>query len=106
LRQSNFSLARINPRVEQRQVLALVLLRDRDHQAQVGVHEPLLRVEIAALDRLGDLDLLISREQGVTADLVEEELQRVRRLAGDVAVGHLRLSDTVAAAIVGDLEPA
>ena len=77
--------------VEQRQLLPLVLLRDRDDQAQVRVDEPLLRLEVAALDRLGDLDLLVGGQQRMPADLVEEELQGVGGLAGDVAVRDLRL---------------
>jgi hypothetical protein len=92
--------------VEQRQVLTLVLLRDRDDEPQVRIHEPLLRLEVPALDRLGDLDLLLRREQRVTADLVEEELQGVGRLARDVAVRDLRLLDAVAAAVVRHLEAA
>ena len=52
------------------------------------------------------LDLLLGGEQGMAADLVEEELERVRGRAGDVAVLHLRLLDAVAAAVVRDLEPA
>ena len=63
--------------VEQRQLGALVLLGDRDDQAQVRVDHALLGGEVAALDALGELDLLARRQQPVAADLVEEELQRV-----------------------------
>ena len=36
-----------------------------------------LAVEVAALDPLCELDLLLAREQGVAARLVEEELEAV-----------------------------
>ena len=72
--------------VEQRQLLALVLLGDRDDEAQVGVDHPLLGLEVALLDALGQLDLLVRGQQRVAADLVEEQLEGVGGRAGEVAV--------------------
>ena len=54
-----------------------VVLGDRDHEAQVRVDHPLLGVEVAALDALRELDLLVGGEQAVPADLVQEQLQGV-----------------------------
>ena len=78
--------------VEQRELGALVLLRDRDDQAQVRVDHPLLGLEVAALDPLGEVDLLGRREQPVAADLVEEELQRVGRRRRELGVVERRCS--------------
>ena len=44
--------------VEERHVVALVALRDRDDQAQVRVDHLLLRCEVAALDALRERDLV------------------------------------------------
>ena len=51
--------------VAKRQALALVLARDRDHEPQVRVDHAVLGLEVSALDALGQLDLLLSGEQGV-----------------------------------------
>ena len=64
--------------VEQRQPLPLVALRDRDDEPQVRVDHALLRVEVAALYPLRQLDLLGRGEQRMAPDLVEEELEAVR----------------------------
>ena len=91
--------------VEQRQLGALVLLGDRDDQPQVGVDHPVLGVEVAALDPLGELDLLVRGQQPVAADLVEEELQRVGGGAGERhVVDRRRLG--LAAAVVAQVDPA
>ena len=84
--------------------MPLVALRDRDDQAQVRVDHLILRLEIPALDPLGELDLLLLRQQRVAPDLLHEELQRVGRRHGEVAVdvGGLRLT----AAVVAQLDPA
>src|SRR5215213_4153130 len=70
--------------VAQGEALALVLARYRDHQPEVGVDHPVLGNHVAALDALGELNLLSSGEQRVLPRLVEEELQavggRIRRL--------------------------
>ena len=90
--------------VEQRQASRLVLLGDRDHQAQVGVDERLRRLvtciggpqqlappaarELAAcgqlgaclppcLDGLGEADLVILREQLVATDLIQVQANEV-----------------------------
>src|SRR4051794_39494419 len=65
--------------VEERQPVSLVLLGDRDDEAQVRVHHQVLRRLVAALDALRERDLLICSKQLVSASLVEEELQRVCR---------------------------
>src|SRR5690606_33907610 len=44
----------------------------------------LLRLEVALLDALGELDLLLCREQGVAGRLVEEELEAVGRRLGEL----------------------
>src|SRR3954449_5474291 len=65
--------------VEERQALVAVVLRDRDDQAQVGLDHLLLGVEVAALDAAREVDLLLRREQADLADVLEEQLQAVRR---------------------------
>src|SRR5688572_12699023 len=63
--------------VAERHAAAAVALRDRDDETQVRVDHALLRRGVAALDALGQHDLLRGREQAVPAHLGEEELQRV-----------------------------
>src|SRR4051812_941691 len=65
--------------VEEGQALVAVVLRDRDDEAQVRLDHLLLGVEVAALDALGEVDLLLRREQTDLADVLEEQLQRVGR---------------------------
>src|SRR5690242_9549370 len=65
--------------VEEGQALVPVVLGDRDDQAEVRLDHLLLRVEVAALDPLGELDLLRRREQPDLADVLEEELQGIGR---------------------------
>src|SRR5437763_11885919 len=65
--------------VEERQPLVPILLGDRDHEAQVCLDHLLLRAMVAALDPLGELDLLCRGEQVDLADVLEKELQRVGR---------------------------
>ena len=74
--------------------MALVLLRDRHDEAEVGVDHQILRLLVAALDELGELHLLGGRQQLVAARFVEEELEGVRGGGGEVAV-HVRASDGV-----------
>ena len=69
--------------VAQRQPEALVATRLRDDEAQVRVDHAVLGIDVAALDALGELDLLGGGQQLVARRLVEERLQRVG--------GHLRL---------------
>ncbi len=69
--------------VEEREALVAVVLRDRDDEPEVRLDHPLLRVHVAALDPLRELDLLRRGQQLVPAGLAEEQLQRVRgRLDG------------------------
>ena len=63
--------------VEEREPLVAVVLRDRDDQAQVRLDHRLLGVDVAALDALGELDLLRGGQQRVPARVPQEELQRV-----------------------------
>src|SRR5207237_6169994 len=60
--------------VEERQAVALVLLRDRDDEAEVRVHHPILGGLVAALDPLRELDLLLRGEERPAPRLVQEEL--------------------------------
>jgi hypothetical protein len=60
-----------------------------DHKPQVRSDHPILRVEIAALDALGELDLLCSGEQRILGGLLEEELQRLE-IAGQLFLLRLR----------------
>jgi hypothetical protein len=48
-----------------------------DHEPEVRGDHPVLRVQIAALDALGELDLLGRGQQRVARSLLEEELQRL-----------------------------
>src|ERR1035441_3206323 len=63
--------------VEERQPLVAVVLGDRHHQAQVGLDHLLLGVEVAALDALREVDLLLGCQQSHLADVLQEQLQRV-----------------------------
>src|SRR5215213_2117393 len=91
--------------VEQRQTVSLVLLRDRDDEAEVRVHHQVLRLLVAALDPLRELDLLRRRQQRIPPGLVEEELEGIGRGGRQrvVAVGDLLLDRT--RAVVGEVDP-
>src|SRR5207248_3722290 len=65
--------------IEERQALVAVVLRDRDDEAEIRLDHPLLRLLVAALDPLGELDLLRSRQQRMPPGLAQEQLERVRR---------------------------
>src|SRR5207302_9625183 len=88
--------------VEEAQTVTLVALRDRDDEAQVRVDHPFLRLTVAALDLLRELDLLRRGQQRVAPRLVQEELQRVRRRDGEVAVHVRRVGAAADAAVVGE----
>src|SRR4051794_38632373 len=64
---------------EEGKPLVAVVLRDRDHEAQVRLDHLLLGVEVAALDALGEVDLLLGREQAHLADVLQEELKGIGR---------------------------
>jgi hypothetical protein len=91
--------------IEQRQAVALVALRDRDDQAEVRVDHPLLRLHVAALDPLRELDLLLRDQKRPAAGLVQEQLERVRRLDREVAVD-VRRPLGLTAAVVAHLDSA
>ncbi len=94
--------------VEQRQAAGLVLLRDRDHEAEVRVHELTLGVLavaqlaaeaalvgrgqlrtgresvssfLAAVDALGETDLVVLGQQVVPADVLQVQTDQVLVLA-------------------------
>ena len=91
--------------VEEREPLVAVVLRDRDDEPEVRLDHPLLRLHVAALDPLRELDLLRGRQELVPARLAQEELQRIgRRLDGrrqrDDGLGVGRLLDDLDRALV------
>src|SRR5215208_6187159 len=63
--------------VDQREAAVLVLLRHRDHEAEVPLHELLERVGITRANAPGELDLFRPLEQGIGADLVEVLIEDV-----------------------------
>src|SRR3954452_21422865 len=63
--------------VVQGQPMALVPPGDGDDEAQVGIDEPVLGKEVAALDALGELDLLCGLQQLVLVRPLKELLERV-----------------------------
>jgi hypothetical protein len=84
--------------VEEGQALVAVVLGDRDDEAEVGLDHLLLGVEVAALDPLGQVDLLLCGQQADLADVLEEQLQGVGRHVRLEVQRRLRLA---AAALVG-----
>src|SRR4051794_36613206 len=83
--------------VEERDPETAVALRDRDNEAEVRLDHAALRALVAALDRLGEDDLLVRGQQLVPAHVREEELQAVRcaadrgDLQADLRLGRLLL---------------
>src|SRR3954451_15732970 len=65
--------------VEEGQALVAVVLGDRDDEAEVGLDHLLLGVEVAPLDALGEIDLLLGGQQADLADVLQEELKGVGR---------------------------
>ena len=65
--------------VAHREALALVAPRLRDHKPQIRVDHAFLRLEIAPLDPLRELDFLLGGQQWIAPCLGEEEVERVRR---------------------------
>ena len=90
--------------VEERQTVPLVLLRDRHDQAQVRIDEHVLRTLVAALDRLGELDLLRGGQQREPAGFVQEELEGVGRRRRNLRVRVRNLWLDRSRAVVGDLD--
>ena len=68
--------------VEERQALVPVALGDRDDESEVRLHHRLLRAVVAALDALGELDLLGGGQERDASDVLQEELERVGRDLG------------------------
>src|SRR5450755_3520675 len=63
--------------VEERQPLVAIVLRDRDDEAQARLDHLLLRVQVAAPDPLGEINLLLSGQQPRLADLLQEQLKGI-----------------------------
>ena len=63
--------------VEERDLWTLVVLGDRDDQAEVRIDQPLLRLLVAAFDPLRQLHFLRPREQAVATDRLQVERERV-----------------------------
>ena len=81
--------------VEEGEAAAEVALCDRDDEAEVGLDHLPLRLHVAALDALGEVDLLVGGEQRHLADLAQVEAEGVERgLDGEVELRrHLLLFD-------------
>src|SRR4029077_7305549 len=93
--------------IAERHTVAAVALGDMYDETQIAVDHPLLGGTVAALDTLGERDLLRRGQQRVTADLVHEHLQRIRGRRGWVCLirGLLgRLPDPDAALLEGSTE--
>jgi hypothetical protein len=65
--------------VEEGQSAAQVALRDRDDEPQVRLDHLRLGAHVAALDPLGQVDLLVGGQQRHLPDLAQVEPQRVER---------------------------
>src|SRR5262245_29882966 len=63
--------------IGKRQPTVLILLGDRDHKAEVALHELLHRLLITSTDLTGERDLLLLRKQGSLRDLVQVLIQDV-----------------------------
>ena len=74
--------------IQERQAAPDVALGDRHDQAQVGLDHVLLGGDVAALDALGQRDLLLGAQQRHAADRAQVQPQRVEaRLDRQVDVG-------------------
>ena len=81
--------------VEKRDAEPSITLGNGDDEAQVRLDHPPLGGRVAALDRLGERDLLGGCQELVPADVGEEELEAVRRAestSGSIGSG-VRVSD-------------
>src|SRR4051794_40138190 len=77
--------------IEEREPAAQVALGDRDDEAQVGLDHLRLGDHVAALDALGELDLLLGGQQRHAPDRAQVQAQRVEaRLDREVDLGFLR----------------
>ena len=82
LRRANETERALLDEVEERKSLVSVVLRDGDDEPKVGLDHLLLGVEVAALDPLGEIDLLLRREQTDLADVLQEQLKGIGRHVG------------------------
>jgi hypothetical protein len=62
--------------VRERDALVLVLLGDRDDEAQVGAHERVERLLVVGADALGEAHLLLARDQRIDADVAQVLVER------------------------------
>ena len=85
--------------VEKRQPLVAVVLRDRDDQPQVRLDHLLFRVQLPALDPLGEIDLLLGAQQPHLADALHQQLKGIGGHVGLEVKRGLGLAPT---ALVGD----
>src|SRR5206468_2204776 len=93
--------------IEQVQLVTLVALRDRDDEPQVRVDHPLLRLMVASLDPLRELDLLLGCQQLPLPRFVQEQLEGVGRRDSEVAVHERRLGFRLSpGAVVGEFDVA
>src|SRR3954471_301854 len=77
LRRANQTERALLDEVEERESLVSVVLRDGDDEPQVGLDHLLLCVEVAALDALREVNLLLRREQTDLADVLQEQLKGI-----------------------------
>ena len=63
--------------IEEGQAETAVALGDRDDEAEIALDHPMLRLDVAALDSLGQEDLLGRRQQPVGGDLREQDPEAV-----------------------------
>jgi hypothetical protein len=63
--------------VEEGETLVAIVLRDRDDEPQVALDHAALGLHVAALDALGELDLVRGGQERVPPDLAQEELEGV-----------------------------
>ena len=76
--------------VEERNTQSAVALGDRDDEPKVRLDHPPLRGGVAALDPLGERDLLRRRQEPTTPDLDEKQLEgvEVRRPLTSLGLDH------------------
>jgi hypothetical protein len=63
--------------VEEGEAATEIALGDRDNEAQIGLDHVHLGPHVAALDPLGQGDLLVGAEKRNASDLAQEEAERV-----------------------------
>src|SRR5690242_15547266 len=63
--------------VRERDATRLVLLRDRNDEAQVGTDKGIQRLAVAGANATPQLDLLLTAHQRIASDLLEVQRQRI-----------------------------